>query len=278
MKTLGIFGDSYAEHFSRAVTNRNVWPADLTVDDIRKEYPCWGSLLPFNTTTHAAGGADVQHCLTTFLEHQQKYDKIIVVITHVGRHTFNVNNQQFKITNAASAEQFMREWKNDPMMHKLLGAIRDNMTHVYPFTNERDILFWELCVAHIRQVRPDAKFILAFNPGDQLTNTIKLNLNSPMTGLHDIYRLENALIYGNKDIEPFAKWDARMGHLTTESHLILRDLILKQLDTDDQWLNFDIKEFKDINPDINRYRVDSFNTVDEWIKYNNINTGIDDGK
>jgi len=278
MKTLGIFGDSYAEHFNRAVSGKGP-VANLFIEDIRKEYPCWGSLLPFNTTTHAAGGADVQHCLTTFLEHQQKYDKIIVVITHVGRHTLNVNNQQFKITNVASVKQFMREWKNDTMMHKLFGAIRDNMTHVYPFTNERDILFWELCIAHIRQVRPDAKFILAFNPDDQLTNTIKLNLNSPISCLHDIYELENTLIYGNKGLtSDNEKWDARMGHLTTESHLILRDLILKQLDTNDQWLNFDIKEFKDINPDINRYRVDSFNTVDKWIKYNNINTGIDDGR
>ena len=245
MNKIGIFGDSFAEHYSLALTAID---KDRPLNDedrkaIRKEFPTWYSTLPYDVTSYAKGGADIHYCLKTFLQHQHKYDKIIIVPTAIGRYSLMFNEKTFHCSNDDTANSFANEFEANPMMNKMFIAIRNMRKHVFPFVDNRDVLFYELCIAHMIKVRPDE---------------------------------DRKLYPGIPDLQSVAKWDARMSHLTTETHLILKDLITKLLNTNDTYLRIDMIDFNNIIPDSKRYRVDMHDTIDDWIAYNNI--GIDNDR
>lgn len=276
MNKIGIFGDSFAEHYSLALTAID---KDRPLNDedrkaIRKEFPTWYSTLPYDVTSYAKGGADIHYCLKTFLQHQHKYDKIIIVPTAIGRYSLMFNEKTFHCSNDDTANSFANEFEANPMMNKMFIAIRNMRKHVFPFVDNRDVLFYELCIAHMIKVRPDVKIIFAFSP--PITNNHILTAN-PCPGLEVIMKHEDRKLYpGIPDLQSVAKWDARMSHLTTETHLILKDLITKLLNTNDTYLRIDMIDFNNIIPDSKRYRVDMHDTIDDWIAYNNI--GIDNDR
>ena len=237
MNKIGIFGDSFGEHCSG-------------IDDKNIRYDNQVSWITnIGTHSHARGGTDIQYSFRQFEKHHSKYDQIIFILTHPMRITlFDENDNivryvgpgpyvhaQSKIANKRNLFELRDMWK----------ALSDiDIFYSNESYRNRCILNYNLVVQGITQIRPDVKFLAAF---DYLGNPEIPNITS---SLSDIVLLEENMMqwhtYRDGD-------DLRIAHLTEESHIILTKLIKEWLKTDEMFFDFDMKEFDNINPDRNRY-------------------------
>ena len=237
MNKIGIFGDSFGEHCSG-------------VNDVNIRYDNQVSWITnIGTHSHARGGTDIQYSFRQFEKHHSKYDQIIFILTHPTRITlFDENDNivryvgpgpyvyaQSKIANKRNLFELRDMWK-------ALSGI--DIFYSNESYRNRCILNYNLVVQGITQIRPDVKFLAAF---DYLGNPEIPNITS---SLSDIVLLEENMMqwktYRDGD-------DLRIAHLTEESHIILTKLIKEWLKTDEMFFDFDIKEFENIKPDIRKY-------------------------
>mgnify|MGYP003972101433 CR=1 FL=1 len=237
MNKIGIFGDSFGEHCSG-------------VNDVNIRYDNQVSWITnIGTHSHARGGTDIQYSFRQFEKHHSKYDQIIFILTHPMRMTlFDENDNiiryvgpgpyvyaQSKIANKRNLFELRDMWK-------ALSGI--DIVYSNESYRNRCILNYNLVVQGITQIRPDVKFLAAF---DYLGNPEIPNITS---SLSDIVLLEENMMqwhtYRDGD-------DLRIAHLTEESHIILTKLIKEWLKTDEMFFDFDMKEFDNINPDRNKY-------------------------
>ena len=252
MNKIGIFGDSFGEHCSG-------------VDDVNIRYDNQVSWITnIGTHSHARGGTDIQYSFGQFEKHHSKYDQIIFVLTHPMRITlFDENDNivryvgpgpyvyaQSKIANKRNLFELRDMWK-------ALSGI--DIVYFNESYRNRSILNYCLAIERIKQIRPDVKFLAAFevenySASDYLGTPVLPNITSSLT---DIVLLEeNIMQWNTLDHDGD---DLRIAHLTEESHIILTKLIKEWLKTDEMFFDFDMKEFDNINPDRNRYDASRYN-------------------
>ena len=270
---LGLFGDSYGED----VHQKSAWKSKL------KATPCWHDILGANS--HALGGTDIQYSFLEFERYHNLYDQVIFILTQPHRMTL-VHNDTILKMNDWSSEKQINQWtikgilgqfkkpiaiSNESKWQVVAGfegepdvegeSLKSALKEVQQIllTNEsftqRNYLFYKLVIERIKQIRPDVKFLEAFEyPNNQARYV-----------LMDIFDLENKIMNW---ADP-GKSDARIGHFTIETHIILGNLLRKWLRTDEMFFDFDIKEFENINPDQRKYNASLWNSEEEWIKYYN---------
>jgi hypothetical protein len=281
-------------------------------DSYLREMPTWyrllGQDLEYDTVhTFGRGGTDIVWSYLQFLKYHQEYDTVIFVATHDMRHTHikdrhdiadnwhgpasfydstfqRTNFMQGVPINCTSAEQcehwlarYKKEQPQNFQVHNLLKTYIDYHTHVYSNYPYRDKLIWASLCQQMISIRPNIKMINAFKFGFN-----DHNINIPKGKLQELYEAENMIMAGNKEqIRPnfLVKSDARIGHLTTETHHILNKLMKPWLKSKDTWFDFDletvVKEIENSRIDEKRYNSSEHKDLLDWAKYCKIHWGPD---
>lgn len=213
---IGVFGDSF-------------------VNDTFKQYPTWFS----DYVSYGIDGSDIWYSYNAFLENHEHYDRIIFALTNPYRVSKHDEDDWYFYTNPESC-------KHKADLHPTFSVMEQYLTHISTIHDGRDNLFCELIQKEIQRVRPDTLFVKCFN-------------NSPgpnITSLNDISNLEMAGVKLMNWMDDMgAMVDVRMAHLTEESHSIIKDDVVKALNTKDTWLNLDLSKFQNLNIDKSRYFV-----------------------
>jgi hypothetical protein len=270
MNKIGIFGDSFAV------------PHVLTEWGNYERYMVsWIKLLEANS--HAYGGSDVAYSFLKFEQHHSKYDQVIFVLTNPAtritvKHRHHLLNSTDKESSQRAIKRLKKSDDYDPKLHHIhLSLIEWHKMHNLDVFADRETLFCKLIVERIKQLRPDVKFIQAFswnNSKSKLWYSEKKNQILPSTScLIDITNYENKIFGWNTTADQH-KWncidkkeDIRVGHITSESHIILAELIKKWLKTDEMFFDFDIEEFHNIKPDVKMYDTHFHNSYEDWLAY-----------
>ena len=252
MNKIGLFGDSFAED------NQALY---------LKQQPCWMHII--GADSYGVGGTDILNSFLKFKKHHSKYSQVVFVLTDPNRMTLYHNAVNDYTDMSLKTKGIPNRWKllanedtanDDPeliALHAALSAAQQALLTNDSFI-KRGNLFYQLIVEKIKQIRPDVKFIEAFHTG------IPTQRNRY---LHDIFQLENKIM--NWITDGMANDDARVGHFTIDTHIILGKLIKEWLATDKMFFDFNIKEFENIKPDIKKYRPSLWNNKLEWIQYYN---------
>jgi hypothetical protein len=279
-------------------------------DSYLREMPTWyrllGQDLEYDTVhTFGRGGTDITWSYLQFLKYHQEYDTIIFVATHAMRHTHiqdrhenspglhgpgSFYDSKFQRTNfmqgiplnCASIEQceqwlarYKREQPQNFEVQNLLKTYILYHTHVYNNYPYRDKLIWASLCQQMINIRPDIKMINAFKFGFD-----DHNINIPKGKLQELYEAENMIMKGDKFMATgLTKSDARIGHLTTDTHHILNRLMKPWLNSNDTWFDFDletvVKEIENFRIDEKRYDSSEHKDLLDWAKYCNIHWGHD---
>lgn len=172
--TVGIFGDSYAnaEHGHEDFPNMrdNAWFYHLGEE--------------YEATSYGVGGASNYYSYAKFLEHHNKYDKNIFLITYPGRHPSSeivieknpkfdylgkgpgVDMEYGKVlfpSSAGTSDYLLThasEYNFNSSTLRKLNAIRDY--YMWLEHREYDQTVTELLIDHIKRIRPDTLFINLF--------------------------------------------------------------------------------------------------------------------
>lgn len=309
--SIGIFGDSFAK--CKVPLMHPLDPSNIiTVKHTHDEYdnfqqkvealmPTWTKLLP-DTTNFAAGGTDLSWSFLKFLEHHEKYDNIIFVITSPKRITLNAPHMYVPadrgsklgvnlITAVSANQSLLKKEKFDNFVEEHLyirdayDAINKWQTHIQPEFPERDFLHYGILINELQRIRPDIKLIKAFcHPtidDQQVSSDAKIEefskknyypykhfdnipLDNKAQYLHNIVKAENSNYFEEQIAQPNKWHDCRAGHISITSHVILYKIITKWLKTNDTWLNFDIEEFKNNKVDANDSFMDRSKSLPEW--------------
>ena len=283
--SIGIFGDSFAAcqpPLGGVIFNGS--ERESFDNMIVTVSPTWASLLP-DSTKHALGGTDLSWSFLEFLDHHEKYDKIIFVVTDPNRITLRTPHLDMTkgwdmpdgglrisaVTPGQAAnkkQKFEKLSQGEMSQHDLYArdaynTIEKWQTYIQQQTPERDWLHYSVLINELQRIRPDIKLIKAFshpttNPYNA-DNFAKENyypyrhfdnipLDSEAGYLYNIVRAENSKQSFHERVEnPVKWWDLRAGHISTESHIKLNKVMTAWLQTNDTWLNFDIEEFKNNN-------------------------------
>ena len=183
MKTLGIFGDSFASPFHGHDA------------DIGLEKEAWIYKLNRDVNVYAQGGSSVYYSYRKFLDNHEKHDTNIFVITNLTRIPFEItefteyNHWMLTCGNAARAKDHINlKHMTDSTKLKICQAIADWYDHLMPHFPFYD--FGHLMYNEIKRLRPDTLFIpvhymddgkSCYNiqiPGVSMTDYMSLTVNS----------------------------------------------------------------------------------------------------
>lgn len=278
---IAVFGDSFAE-------------TELYLHSFKEYFEecstSWVKLI--GAQTYALGGSDIQWSFLQFEKNHNKYDQVIFVLTNPLRLSLGsdmLTDPNSSTANVRKHKKQMEHYKKsssikDLEIYHTLDALKKINEVLIPTNQEyvnRQYLFYNLVIERIKQLRPDVKFIKAFPNHDQEFPLLKdfeyykikeilnfYNRTVPVDNqcLKEIQKIENDKMSINQ-FKEYYYYDARIGHLTDESHKILATLINNWLKTDEMFFDFDIKEFYNINPDKNRYNTASHKTYNDWKEY-----------
>lgn len=291
--SIGIFGDSFAK------CKPPLGPIRYTEDELIEFeksvlplMPTWASLLP-DTTNHALGGTDVSWSFLELLDHHEKYDKIIFIITDpnrialrtphldltTGRNmpNFGLNISAISANQALDKKQKFDDATNEHDLYArdAYDAINKWQTHIQMETPERDWLHYGALINELQRIRPDIKLIKAFDrPRDSgkfaeqgyypYKHFDNIPLDNEAEYLYNIVLAENSSYFEEKMADPNRWWDIRAGHICTESHVRLFKIMKNWLQTNDTWLNFDVKEFCNDNVDADDSFIETSIQLPEW--------------
>lgn len=230
---IGIFGDSYANHY---VGNT---PEKSWVNYLEDKY---------NITNYAEPGSSLYFSVEKFLEHHEKYDKIIFCITdreriylpeyscflHKTKQGLKKSRHlQFNFLDsfADRIKKYNSSISNTNHTLKIIQIAKDYYEHVY--NDDANNLFYKLMIKEIKSLRTDGLFF-----DENLWQISRLELEH--------YQIEKIL--GKKWYETHT--DYRSCHLTETNNLNLFNVV-------DGWLqnlNFEISNlFKPPIEPLERY-------------------------
>jgi len=242
--SIAIFGDSFGQPILCGDTTQH--PSFIADDQ-----PSWHKNI--GAVSYAMGGTDIQHAFLEFEKYHSKYDQIIFVLTHPERITlFDDNNRMLRYTGTGDYDNIIKEcstlghFELRDMWKELSGlkVVNANISYY-----DRNNLNYFMVMERLKQLRPDIKFIPAYIDDSGVSDMF---YEKDIPTLDTISRLEEKIMNW-QDID--LTNDARVAHLTEESHVILTTLISKWLTTEEMFFKFDIQEFKKINPDRSKYDI-----------------------
>jgi hypothetical protein len=226
MKTLGVFGDSWAD---------GSFGHDMLDKDIGNSLAWYNHIPEYSATSHARGGSSLYYTYKQFLEHHANYDKIVVILTQYERipegffYVEEFKDVQVFVPGINETEFFLKKYKKELTTFNAnkLKAIREFYLWCQDGTICHDMGM--LIVDKIKQVRPDAILINGFYHG-QGSPDIGQNKFPEVTG-PAIMKYLDAMIRGIitdvSDVEfPHLKVRGRPEirgacHLSKEANLVL---------------------------------------------------------
>ena len=162
MKTLGVFGDSWAD---------GSFGHDMLDKDIGNSLAWYNHIPEHSATSHARGGSSLYYTYKQFLEHHANYDKIVVILTQYERipegffYVEEFKDVQVFVPGINETEFFLKKYKKELTTFNAnkLKAIRE----FYLWCQDGAIChdMGMLMVDKIKQVRPDAILINGFYHG-----------------------------------------------------------------------------------------------------------------
>lgn len=231
MKTLGIFGDSFADpshgHDNYPEERQYGWPCLLSDS--------------YDVEIFARGGSSLYYSYKLFLEHQHRFSKVIFAVSEPGRLCEN------RIKSTLGEDEFVfvpswqqaNYWLENDIKHidkneiDKLKAMRDFYLHVDYY--ESSTLFSELLVKRIRDIRPDVLLINSFydDSGGLARPTIKTIVGPALLQYLDLtvrslIALDNAATHRYVDK---LREKRCVCHLSREVNKLLADSIKTSLET-----------------------------------------------
>ena len=284
---IGIFGDSYVDRWNPAHRLARQCLDDNLAEKFCNDNPAfpWYTHLPKMNNTykvfeHGLGGCDNWYIYSQFLEHHEKYDKIIVVWTHDGRYSWTTYEEGFPYdpeeiqnrhwlhavnldTAIDKSKNYCDEGPPVPGVERYRAdykALIPFFERVHHADRKRHLKFSQLLQKEVRETRPDAIFINAFNPSGS-------SIDHSGT-LQEITLYENHLLYedwpqmGEKIIPTF--WsgappmdeiiDCRICHMTKNSNVKFAEKVLSainynhtniQIIVNDFWRKMEKKDYRE---------------------------------
>ena len=213
---IAIFGDSYADDY-------NLWPHRYT--DVGLGWPDYLRSQNIEVDNYSLGGTSLYYSYQKFILKYQEYDKIIFVVTHPGRISVPVGNQEENYVNAALVENALKNCFDFERKIKL-AAIRDYF--IYVKNDKFDNLVHKLLIEDISKKHKAALIIPCF-PNSGIDNQIPLI---------DISHFE-AKFWNLSDPIPWSDTvrDARKCHMCEENNLMLGQEIYNWVKTGNYNLN-----------------------------------------
>lgn len=220
MKTLGIFGDSFAA------------PSGL------RDSPCWFDYLTdqYNIVNFAKTGSSIYYSYTKFLENYKNLDRIIFVVTAAERIWLkNLPNQRYShITGSAYLTETLNSNSGkDLITVENLQAARQFYMYL---SDDRLHDFKALAMLkNIKKNREDTLLITGISNSTEIQEFI-----GHEHSLTSISALELKVMSDINHWSQFNKYlDTRNCHLTDENNKILGYQVLKWLDTNTVNINLD---------------------------------------
>lgn len=220
MKTLGIFGDSFAA------------PSGL------RDSPCWFDYLrdQYGVMNFAKPGSSIYYSYTKFLENYKKLDRIIFVVTAANRIWLkNLPNQHYShITGLAYITEILQDNGNkDQNTIENLQAVGQFYRYL---SDELLHDFKALAILkNIKKIRKDTLLVTGILNSTEIQEFIGHDCS-----LTSISELELNIMFNKDPWIEFNKYlDTRNCHLTDENNKILGYQVLKWLDTNTVNINLD---------------------------------------
>lgn len=207
---IGIFGDSYGAHKDGA--KGSPWPEWLARNH---ELDVWN---------FCVGGSSLWYSLNMFLQEHEKFDKIVFLVTGVGRMWLKFHNRYRQFTNSGhinnpqSLEDIINQhYRGDKYMNEFLDAMKGY--YRYLFDHEKETFFHQLMIKEIRKIRPDCLIIPCF---DSL-------MDDHPYSLYDIHLID--IKHYKLDPEYSAQHENRHCHFNQENNIIFSEKIKRWIDT-----------------------------------------------
>lgn len=230
---IAIFGDSYGSQ--HPLGNGLSW-ADFLANN-------YG----IDVTNFSESGSCLHFSFNKFLENHEQFDKIIFLITGVGRLQIpllvNDSKKYPSLKHITSYDAFLWNVKqNHP--HDFLAyqsAVALKLYYAYIVDIKKEETMHTLMIEKIQSTRPDALVIPCFS-------LLGFDKNTKKTTLYNIDKLDFEKFRIRDDNSNFFKdnkkiVDIRHCHLNQENNLILSELLKQWIDTNDFDLDRDRRKF-----------------------------------
>ena len=224
MKTLGIFGDSFASlDANKPRSLHTAWPQCIDRSGI------------YQTTVIARPCTSFYWTYRNFLEQHGKFEKIVCIVTKPGRVTIRNHpyfmGMPFGSSGLAQCEYMLTKQANKLTDHerKIIESIRDYMIYAQDYDYERDANAQLL--EHLKRLRPDAIFIPMGSALPNLANSSMLNFvelicRSLKPEMLDVF-FPKGLVGGGW--YPQHERDLIQCHMTPEVNQLFADHVLEAL-------------------------------------------------
>lgn len=231
-KTLGIFGDSYADdknyHYSEGhgrIVSKWEWLPHIG--------PSYIEMLEadFEIHRHAKCGSSLYYSLQLFEELYDRYDHVFFVVTEPGR--FEVNQYQYnfpednRVIYGPNATRVIRNFHKDRLTIndiKFLDVL-DEFYFPYMFKHKQQQFEHQIMKKRIKELRPDAFVIDAFGDDD---NNLLWVQNYEMK----CWQVPSNELSGNYN-------DMRKCHMTQVNHVVFYNALKNYFAND---VKFEIKD------------------------------------
>ncbi len=306
MVSLGIFGDSFAantrcsRHLCRCYID-NPKKKELLINECIKKDPSYWEILRqdkkifTDVQAYGHGGADNYWSFLNFLSMHDQFDKIIFIITNCARQSLrmdpeqktkpwpdrdrawlhntrleHIQNERIKIK-ALSYNSFgkgKKYYHSKQELLKIIDACEMHHKHIIPSDPTREHMFNVMIFNTILQIRPDVKFVVAFDLNFNFKNW-NFEPKNKNTTLKNIWNLEESLMNINldkRDIwDKLKGWpshalrnqigkmhdeyneemrlDMRIAHMSTDSNILLAKQLEKFIFTNKNWFILDMIPF-----------------------------------
>lgn len=257
MQTIGVFGDSYVEPWNPAhslATEVLDWKYATRFHSDTKPFIWHKNLEQLNPLlkvhAYGQGGCDNWWIYSSFLEHQEKYDKIIICWTHDSRYSWSTNDltvpqelHWLHATNLLTAIEKSKHYDGGQKFRDDYKAMIDFLERVYYVDEKRYKTFSRLLREDIKRIRPDTIFINCFNADNDNHNSLfeitqyeSKQMNIPLgTGVRTSH--------GPSDTDLDQLYDCRIAHLTKPSHETLARQVATAIDLNHTSLTINLNSF-----------------------------------
>jgi hypothetical protein len=241
MKTVGIFGDSFAD-----CTYLKEWKT------IHKNIGLgWPELLAFKykVTNFSAGGSGMYYSYDLFKKMQSNFDIIVFVPSHAARFSlfFPDKGQVHHLVPGFLLNQAEQELKNNkylPNDTKIIKAAIDYVSYILNQTKEDEMK--RLMLEEIKRLRPDTIFIPAFSE-DSISGAIELFHVSTMELTH----YETSWDKLRKCNPPF--FDFRKCHMTEGNNRLVFNKVVEAIANKDTVVRIFESDFVAPTDPFNKY-------------------------
>jgi hypothetical protein len=203
---IGIFGDSYAVAQKEHGNDTLSW-----VDIVASQY---------RVTNLSQAGSGLYYMYTKFIENNQKFDKIVFLITNSGRLYIDECKIQQHFVNYEQCE-YLYSMAEDLKDKKIIDAIKSYYSYVKQ--DSFDLFVHDLIIEKIKSIRNDVLFIPCYSENLQSLSNKNCLFQACVIDWAG-YNINGNEAHANKRYV-----DKRHGHMNEPNNRILGEEVLKYL-------------------------------------------------